>query len=243
MKRLTGWILIVFCSILLLIFAFVLVTVVQGVIFKGAEIQMTLKEIISSILGFIIVISLLLIGLKNGVNRVKKEKVLKIKEYTKDLNIELTGIIEYTDYRNLILGLSFKKPIYLVVVGTMLLLLLSFLVNSENMTNQFGSNYILLIFIGIFLFSPFLTLVNIKRQYDTSRILQEKFKYYLTNESIRIKSETLDSVQKWEHFDQVRETKRFFLFYHGKTITTILDKRMFSEKDLQEFHIFTKSLK
>ncbi len=242
MKKLTGWILIIFCSIFLLIFAIALVAIIPGVLTKNTEIHMSIKEILGSSLGFLIVISLLMFGLKNGIKKVKKDKVIEIVDYDKVLSINLTGLIEYLDYRNLILGLSFKKPIYLVVLGLMLLFSLTFLVNRENMMNQFDSNYFIFIIIGAFLLSPIFTLIQIKRLYKTNKIFQEQLTYILTNDSIRIKGNTVNSTLKWTHFYQIKETKNFFMFYHGKMVATLLDKKMFSESELQDFLNFIKSL-
>lgn len=243
MKKLTGWILIIFCSILLLIFAIALIAIIPGVLNKSSELQMSIKEILTSSVGFLIVISLLIIGLKNGIKKLKKEKVVETIDYDGELKIDLTGQIEYIDYRNLILGISFKKPIYIVVLGILLLFSLTFVVNRENMMNQLDSNYFIFIIIGVFLLSPFFTLIQIKRLYNTNSIFKEELNYILTNDSIQIKGETVDSTQKWTHFYQIRETKKFFMFYHGKMIATLIDKKMFSENDLQEFQRFAKSLK
>src|SRR5690554_955851 len=243
MKKLTGWILIIFCSILLLIFAIALIAIIPGVLNKSSEVQISIKEILTSSVGFLIVISLLIIGLKNGIKKIKKEKVVETIDYDGELKIDLTGQIEYIDYRNLILGISFKKPIYIVVLGILLLFSLTFVVNRENMMSQLDSNYFIFIIIGVFLLSPFFTLIQIKRLYNTNSIFKEELNYILTNDSIQIKGETVDSTQKWTHFYQILETKKFFMFYHGKMIATLIDKKMFLENDLQEFQRFTKSLK
>lgn len=242
MKKLTGWILTIFCSIMLLIFAIALIAIIPGVLNKGSEVQMSIKEILTSSIGFLIVISLLIIGLKNGIKKIKKEKVIETIDYDKELNINLTGQIEYLDYRNLILGISFKKPIYLVVLGIMLLFSLTFFANKENMMSQLDSNYFIFIVIGIFLLSPFFTLIQIKKLYNTNSIFQEKLDYNLTNDTIHIKGDTVDSTQKWTRFYQIRETKKFFMFYQGKMVATLIDKKMFSEAELREFQSFIKSL-
>ena len=40
----------------------------------------------------------------------------------------------------------------------------------------------------------------------------------------------------------MKEEKNFFLFYQGKSVATLLDKKMFSESELFEFQNFIKSL-
>jgi hypothetical protein len=245
MKKLTGWILIIFCSIFLLIFAIAFIAINSGILNEASEAQMPIKEIIlSSSLGFLIVISLLVIGLRNGIKKVKKDKMKETIDYNNNLNINLSGQIEYTDYRNLILGLNFKKPIFLVVFGIMLLVSLTFLVNRENMISQLNPHYFIFILIGIFFLSPFFILKRqIKKIYNTNKIFQEKLDYSLSNDSIHIKGETVDYTQKWASFYQIRETKKFFMLYHGETVATLLEKKMFPESDLLEFQDFIKSLK
>jgi hypothetical protein len=244
MKKLTGWILIAFCSFLLLAFAIVLSLTIHGILVKGSDaIQMSIKEILSSSIGFLIVTFLLLIGLKNGIRKVKSDKLIDIIDYNKNLNINLNGIIEYLPYRNLVMGLSFKKPGFIVALGLILMFSLSLMVNREYMTIPSESDYLMFVLIGIFILSPVLTLIQTKRLYNKNIIFQERLNYSLTNDSIRIKGETVDSVQKWAHFQRIRETKRFFMLYRGKMDATLLDKKMFSVNDLYEFQTFTKSLK
>ncbi len=174
MKKITGWILIIFCSIFLLGFVVVLISIIPGVVNGNNETQMSVKEILTSSFGFLIMITLLIVGLWSGIKKVKKEKKIALIEYDKELNINLTGKIEYADYRNLILGLSFKKPVYLGVLGIMLLSSLSILWNKEDMMNQSDSNYYIFISLGVLLFFPFIILFQIKRIYRTSKLFHQK---------------------------------------------------------------------
>ena len=225
-----------------MIFAIALIVIIPGVLTSNDNVQMSIKEILTSSLGFIIVVSLLVIGLRNGIKRVRKGKIIEIIDYDKDLNINLTGKIEYNDYRNLILGLSFKKPIYLVVLGIMILFALTFLDNRERMMNQINSNYFIFIVIGVFILSPILTTIRIKKLYRINKIFQEQLNYRLNNDSIHIKGNTVDSTQKWTHFYKIKETKNFLMLYHSKLVATLLEKKMFTENELNEFKRFINSL-
>ena len=64
----------------------------------------------------------------------------------------------------------------------------------------------------------------------------------LTNDSIHIKGETFDTIQKWTSFYKVKETKSFFLFYPGEGVFILMDKKMFTENDLSNFKRFIYSL-
>lgn len=242
MKKITGWIQIIFCTIFLLIFAIALIVIISGMLDEDYENQMSMMEILTTSFGFVIVIYLLIYGLRNGLKKVKKDKVIEIVRYDKELILNLSGQIEYIDYRNLIFGLTYKKPIYLLLLGVIILFLLAFLVDRENMMNQSDSNYYIFIIIGAFLLSPIFTIIQIKKLYNSNKIFHERLTYRLTNDSINIKGSTLDSTQKWTNFFQIRKTKNFFMFYQGEKVATLLDKKMFSDTELKEFEVFMKSL-
>ena len=169
----------------------------------------------------------------------KNEKTIKAIGYTDTLNINLAGQVSYTDYRNLILGLSFKRPIYLITLVCSIFFLLLSIINNERESSQ--------IFLTMFLtlcllLLPILTLVRIKKIYRTSIIFKEQINYKLTNDSINIKGETFEGVQKWTSFYKTKETKGFFMFYQGEGAATLLDKKMFTDDELAEFKQFFQSL-
>ncbi len=242
MKKFIGWLTIVFYSIILLIFAIALVALIPGLLTKKSEVHMSAKEILTSCTGFLIVISLLIFGLINGIKKVKKERVISIIDFPEKLEISLQGQISYRDYRNLTFVLSFKKPSYFVILGILLMFSLTFFLKQDSMTNTSIPYYLIFIFLGVFLLTPILTLFQIKKLYQTNRIFQEQLEYHLNNESIHIKGETVDSTLKWSHFFKIKETANFFLLYHGKMVATLLDKKMFSDRDLAEFKRFIKSI-
>jgi hypothetical protein len=239
MKKISGWLLIIVCSFFLLIFAFTIVVLAISIIESGKSIEMTLQEIIGSTVGFVIVITLFIIGLKSGINKIKTKKV-EIVDYIGTLDINLTGKIRYEDYRNLLFEQTFKKPTYFVFSCVFILLVLS-LMNASNVLGTSHLNIIFLVLLGFFI-SPILIIWQSKKNYRTNRIFQEHLNYKLTNDTIHIKGETVDSVQKWTGFYKKRETKSFFMFYQGEGIATLLDKKMFSDKELTDFRQFIRSL-
>ena len=242
MKKVTGWIQIILCSILLIIFAIIFFATLYSILTKRRDVQMSITDILSSLTGFFIAVTLMIVGLNNGIKKIKREKVFKTIQYDKVLEIKLSGQIEYRDYRNLIFGISFKKPIYFVALGIMLLFTLTVLINREYFMNHFESYFFVFILLGILLLSPVFTLFQIKKLYKTNKIFQEQLNYKLTNDSIHIKGNTVESTQSWTHFYKMKEEKNFFLFYQGKSVATLLDKKMFSKSELSEFQNFIKSL-
>ena len=210
----------------------------MSVLKSGEPVEMTPKEIIGSSVGFLVVITLFIVGLKSGIKKIKKEKI-EIVDYVGTLDINLKGKIKYEDYRNLLLGLTLKKPNYLVFICIFTLLALS-LINASDIINL-NFNFILFILLGFFI-SPIIVVWQSKKNYRTNRIFQEQLDYKLTNDSIHIKGETINSVQKWTGFYKKKETKSFFMFYQGEGVATLLDKKMFSDKELTDFRQFIRSL-
>jgi polyferredoxin len=63
MKKLTGWLMVIFCSIFLLIFAIALIIFIPNLWTNYSSANMSVKEIIGSSIGFFVVITLGVYGL------------------------------------------------------------------------------------------------------------------------------------------------------------------------------------
>ncbi len=242
MKKLFGWVLIIFCSFILLCFVIALVPMVLGVLTENDEVQVLGKDFFYSFIGLLIPSAMSVFGISTGIKKIRKEKRIETIEYTKDFCINLKGRISYRDYRNLLIGLYLRKPIFIVVYSISFLFVIMFLMNVESVTQLIDTKSFFFAFLGVLFLSPFFTIIKIKKLYNTNKVFQEELNYILTNDSINIKGETVESNQKWTHFYQVRVTKDFFMFYQGKMVATLLHKAMFSESELSEFNDFIQSL-
>ena len=243
MKKLTGWLIIITCSIFLLIFGIAIIVIIPGLLTNQSNVRSSMADIVRSLFGMGVAMFLFILGLRYGIKNVRNSKAIEIVAYPEELAIRFSGQIGYTDYRNLILGLTYKKPFYLGLMAVILLNLFAFITDQKTVTNYFYTNYFLLIIFGIFMLSPFFTFYKIKKQYHTNKIFQEILEYSLNNESIHIKGDTVNSTQKWSHFFKIKETKNFFMLYQGAGMATLLDKKMFNNRDLEEFRKFVKSIK
>jgi uncharacterized membrane protein YcgQ (UPF0703/DUF1980 family) len=104
------------------------------------------------------------------------------------------------------------------------------------------SYYYIVLFSLVLLVTPITMFYQTKKLYNTNSNFKEALTYYLTNASIQIIGNTVNSTQQWSHFVKIKETKNFFLLYHGAQVATLLEKKMFSEQELAEFNAFLKSL-
>jgi len=179
--------------------------------------------------------------------KVKKNKSV---DYAGTLDINLSGQVSYKDYRNLILGLS--REGYRVSIGVVILVsgwvlaLVYAMGNYDHESNKSHNHVFVLVFFPIMLIIILRRIIaalqQIKKDYQTNALLLGELNYRLTNDTIHIKGETVDSVQKWTRFYKIKETKSFFMFYQGEGIATLLDKKMFTDDELVDFRQFVGAL-
>lgn len=236
MKKTKAWVLIISCSILLLVFILFFILITPGIL-SGKNADMPTKEIISSIIGFTIIISLLIIGLINGLRKIKSSKKKEIIEFKDALEIEFNGQIKFKDYRNLMFNLKYNKPIYLFILGILILSCLSIIFNRQGTIN-----YLLFVTIAVIITSPYFYLKQIKKAYYSNKSLQENINYKINKTSIQIKGSTIDSIVFWKHFQKIKETPHFFILYHQEDLATILEKKMFNKNEIQKFNRFLSSI-
>ncbi|MFN8361812.1 MAG: YcxB family protein [Candidatus Kapaibacterium sp.] len=237
MKKLIGWILILYGSFGLLMFGMTFLFAIVGYITNVPLLELEPSMQVATIVGIGIFCTICFLSLKKGLRLIKKVKQPEITPYSRQLNLQLSGRIDYSDYRNLILSISFnlKNWAIFIAFGT---------IYATGFYNYLSSEVKLLIPIGIIVFIFLImgfTLRSIKKQYRDTAYLQHTMHYSLENTTLHIHGETFDSTIQWTHFTKVTETKKFFLFYQGR-IATFIPKSMFSEIELIEFKSFINSL-
>jgi hypothetical protein len=250
MKKVLWWLLILACAFLLLI---MLIVGMGWLIFpedNGMGSLTTLEK--GMIIGvFTLIIAVLLFGLIKGINNLKKKtnnlgskNSIEIIPYQKQLDISASGQIAYKDYRNLIASISLKRRF--VVYFIIIMVLIATNIYNSNVRDgkpgivnfAFISGFLLVIVLIVFS-----TALQIKKQYKSNKILNERLTYHLTNEQLEMTGETVNSILKWGHFYKMKETTNFYLFYHGNNAAVLIDKQMFAPADLAELSEFLKSLK
>lgn len=132
MKKLLGWAQIILFSLGILFFLSPLLLVLLEGSDMVTEIGMSNSELLATGFGFVAICILFLFGIRKGIKRIKEAKEegrltnVAATAYPKELEIHLTGKIAYTPYRNLMLGQTFKKPVYLWVLLAMFLHTISY---------------------------------------------------------------------------------------------------------------------
>ena len=213
------WFLVVFCSILTLIF------ILFFFFGEGMENHFMVN---------IIFLFLTIGGLIYGIRKIREKKIeakqMQTTEYTGNLNLNLSGQISYKDYRNSVLEQTWKKYWYL---SLFLLLLL---------TIGFDITSILIVLGVILLTMLFIPILTAKKIYKQNKMFHEKWTYHLDNEKITFTSETTNSTTGWNRLFKITETQTFFLLWHDSMVANFLDKKMFTEEEIIEFRKFVNSL-
>jgi hypothetical protein len=233
MKKIFGIILIIVCAFLILTFVrdifSLLIPIDLAYLFS--------QEIVFHLLTCSLFIAFLFFGVLEGIKLVKGEKPEATIPFHETMDIRVQGTIAYKDYRNVILGMNMDKPLMWVAIAIILVACISAFSNPENSNASFYG-----IVLALFVISPLLVLLYIKHLYNTSSYFKSAVEYHITNNSIHMKGEAVEATIQWSYFYKKKETKFFFLFYQGKMLATFIDKKMFSEKELEQFHRFVRSL-
>lgn len=207
------------------------------------ENRMELKGVLFFIAFCLAIIGLSLWGLIHQIKMMKQKKIVQPIEYTDKLNISFKSQILYKEYRDLMLELSFKRPVYIILAAFIVFCGLSFFLNDHVTLNGVIKNPTgVIIFVIILLIIPLLTLRQVKNVYQTNKIFHEQLNYTLDNDAVHLKSETIDSTILWTRFHKIKETKNFFLLYSDKIVANLLPKKEFEDKEIESFRKLAKSL-
>jgi hypothetical protein len=238
MNKLKAWSIVILNVFLFLVFALCLFVFVPDLFKKNIGNK---DSYIASFV-FLVLLILSIYGFVNGLKKVMAQKKTVV-PYDKELNIQFKNQIEYKEYRNLIFGLSFKRPIILIMFGLILLNIINIFTKSNISYIYQDFIFPMILCISVVLFIPLIVYYKTRQIYKSSELFHENINYSLDNNSVKMNGETFDSELKWTHFYKIKETKNFFMLYHGKTIATLLGKNSMNNVDVVEFKLFIKSLK
>jgi len=237
MNKLKGWLLISLNGFLIFVFALSLAVFVPDLFKKNVD----HKD--SFIASFVLLVLLILsvYGFVKGLQKIKPKKEILV-PYDRELNIQFKSQIEYEEYRNLIFGLSFKRPIFLIMFGLILLNIINMFTNKN--ISYIDQNLIFPIILGlsVVVFAPLIIYYQTRQVYKSSKLFHENINYSIDNNSVKMNGVTFESELKWTHFYKIKETKNFFMLYQGKTIANLLDKKNMNNGDINEFRLFIRSL-
>src|SRR5437870_5106015 len=101
MKKLTGWLIIIFCSLLLLFSGSIIMITVLNDPHKHSDPKFASALSAwsaSTIIGYAVFIFFSILGIRYGIKRIKNQKVVERIPYHEKLEINFIGQINYKNY-------------------------------------------------------------------------------------------------------------------------------------------------
>ncbi len=230
-KKLLGVILIIIFSLLNLL---ILLVLVSTLVEHGDD-----PDILTTVFTFIFTFVLFYFPLQYGITLWKSgvSDLLEVPSPS-DRTITTSRVqITFQDYRALLVGLTFKSPLvlYLGFLG------IGFLVFAS--LNPSGNAFGFVIGI-VFILIPFSSILQAKRNYNSSKNLKEIITYEFTADTIIITGETFNTTMRWTSLYKVKELNDWLLLYTNKIVAVCVPKSGFaSEADLQAVKSFALSAK
>jgi hypothetical protein len=150
--------------------------------------------------------------------------------------MKIKSKISFKEYRKLLFGLTYKKPmmkVILCVAFAMLVWISGYYLHFLPVPKPAIYQYITLILIT--LVQPVVIYWTIKRNYDSSNHLRELLEIELTQDEIKIQGESFYTEIKWKKIFKIDEQTNWFLFYQNNLSAIIIPKKDFHGTQLEEF--------
>lgn len=234
---------IVLCSLLLAI------PVLGGIInviqfFNQSELEITLHSI-TVMLAILMVISAMLVYamvlLIKAKRRDRAEKNKSLPTFDGTLNIRYTGRISYADYRNLLLGITLKRPVFVFFIAVMILLAIVVLSDINAESDHSLTLYLLLFMVLYAVLLPVFSVIRTRQYYKSNVFFQTDTEYHITNDELATVNSTADSTVKWTRFYRVTESRDFLLLYYDRIMAVFIDKRQLTLAQVVDLKQFIES--
>ncbi len=144
--------------------------------------------------------------------------------------------ISFKEYRNLLFGLAYRKPmmrVILAVAAAMITWILGYYLNFLPVPKPEIYQYITLTLITVV--QPTVIYWTIKRNYDSSNHLREPLEIELTPRDIKMKGESFQTKIAWEKIFKIDEQTNWFLIYLNNLSAIIIPKKDFHGTQEEEF--------
>src|SRR4249920_1158434 len=136
--------------------------------------------------------------------------------------------VSFKEYRNLLFGLTYKKPVMKVIVFvafSMVIWILGYYLHFLPVPKPEIYQYITLLLIAVV--QPSVIYWTIKRNYDSSNHLGEQLEIEVTQSEIKIQGESFYTEVAWKKIFKVDEQTNWFLIYLNNLAAIIIPKKDF----------------
>ena len=151
--------------------------------------------------------------------------------------------ISLSEYRNLLFGLAYKKPIMKLVVFVgfaMVVWITGYYFHFLPVPRPRIYQYITLVLIAVV--QPLTILFTIKRNYDSSNQLGEELAVEFTQTQIKVRGESFYMEVEWKKLFKIEEQTDWFLLYQNNLSAIIIPKRSFHGRQAEAFRNILRSI-
>jgi hypothetical protein len=144
--------------------------------------------------------------------------------------------VSFHEYRKLLFGLTYKKPVMkllLGVAGMMVLWILSYSFHLLPLPKPEIYQYLTLILILVV--QPLVIYWTIKRNFDSSTHLGQHLELELTPDQIKIRGECFYTEIRWKNLFRIEERKHWFLLYQNNLSAIIIPKKDLTGAQQEDF--------
>jgi hypothetical protein len=158
--------------------------------------------------------------------------------------ITIKSKITFTQYRKLLFGLAYKKPMMKVLLSValaMLVWIFGYYFHLLPLPRPEIYQYITLILIAVA--QPTVIYFTIKRNYYSSNHLGERIEVQLTESKIKMHGQSFLTEIEWKKIYKIDELTNWFLIYQNSLSSIILSKTAFHDNQLEQFKTILKGIK
>jgi hypothetical protein len=152
--------------------------------------------------------------------------------------------ITFKEYLKLLYGLTYRKPIMLLILFVdfvMLVWICGYYFNLLPLPKPTIYQFITLILISVV--QPLVIFNTIRRNYQSSNHLRELLEIELTEREIKIHGESFFTEIKWNKIFKIVEHKNWFLIYQNNLSAIVIPKNDFHSGELDAFLKILKGIK
>ncbi len=181
----------------------------------------------------------ILFKLKKAREQMKIEASLGDKiAFTDTFHITTSGTIEFKRYLKYQLSLIMGNTLQTVVSTSIFLMVIVW-----SMYNAKEIDFVLIaVPIFVLIIFPVLLYRNIKKIYQSHKILNEPQQIEINNECVHIVTSHVDSKVKWSSFIKASDNKYFFILFQSEQLGIFIDKSFLTDEQINTLRTFINSL-
>jgi hypothetical protein len=152
--------------------------------------------------------------------------------------------ISFKEYRTLLFGLAYRKPVMKILLGVDLLTIswiLAYYSHLAPVPKPLIYQYVTVILIT--LVQPGMIYWTIKRNYESSNHLREPLEIKILRTEIQLNGKSFSTQMAWNKVFKIDEQLHWFLVYENTLSAIIIPKKAFTKTELLEFRKILQTIK